>query len=122
MVAILARYAARFSVRALDLTVDSSMLWVGVALATAGRGVAGVRAAAAGRRRHHRHWPLERQPVRITTGTNRRLRLFAVTQIAASFVLLAGSGMLLDDADRAAVRRRTGFDMERVLGDRTCPS
>src|SRR5215469_13455612 len=28
MVAILARYASRFSVRALDLTVDSSMLWV----------------------------------------------------------------------------------------------
>ena len=35
MVAILARYAARFSVRALDLTVDSSMLWVGASLAVA---------------------------------------------------------------------------------------
>ncbi len=35
MVAILARYAARFSVRALDLTVDSSMLWVGAVLAVA---------------------------------------------------------------------------------------
>ena len=33
MVAILARYASRFSVRALDLTVDSSLLWVGAALA-----------------------------------------------------------------------------------------
>src|SRR6202023_3321378 len=33
MVAILARYASRFSVRALDLTVDSSLLWVGGALA-----------------------------------------------------------------------------------------
>src|ERR1700722_19914419 len=33
MVAILARYTSRFSVRALDLTVDSSMLWVGAALA-----------------------------------------------------------------------------------------
>ena len=32
MVAILARYASRFSVRALDLTVDSSLLWVGAAL------------------------------------------------------------------------------------------
>src|ERR1700686_2650734 len=29
LVSILARYAARFSVRALDLTVDTSMLWVG---------------------------------------------------------------------------------------------
>src|SRR5215471_15290436 len=35
MVAILARYASRFSVRALDLTVDSSMLWVGAVLALA---------------------------------------------------------------------------------------
>src|ERR1700675_2602451 len=33
MVAILARYASRFSVRALDLTIDSSMLWVGAGLA-----------------------------------------------------------------------------------------
>src|SRR6202162_998882 len=34
MVSILARYASRFSVRAQDLTVDSSMLWVGAGLAT----------------------------------------------------------------------------------------
>src|SRR3989449_5602462 len=33
MVAILARYISRFSVRALDLTVDASLLWVGVSLA-----------------------------------------------------------------------------------------
>src|SRR5438046_7440551 len=33
MVDILARYASRFSVHALDLTVDSSMLWVGAGLA-----------------------------------------------------------------------------------------
>ena len=33
LVTILARYASRFSVRALDLTVDSSMLWIGAALA-----------------------------------------------------------------------------------------
>src|SRR5688572_22499936 len=32
-VAILARYASRFSVRALDLTVDATVLWVGVGLA-----------------------------------------------------------------------------------------
>ena len=31
---------------------------------------------------------------RITTGTKRRLRVFAVTQIAASFVLLTGAGLL----------------------------
>src|SRR6266446_891100 len=33
LLAVLARYASRFSVRALDLTVDSSMLWVGAILA-----------------------------------------------------------------------------------------
>src|SRR6202021_1153992 len=33
LVAILARYASRFSVRALDFRVDSSLLWVGAALA-----------------------------------------------------------------------------------------
>src|SRR5215472_4189246 len=33
LVSILARYASRYSVRALDLTVDSSMLWMGAALA-----------------------------------------------------------------------------------------
>src|SRR5262247_2860806 len=35
MVDVLAHYAARFSVRALDLTLDSSVLWVGVGLAIA---------------------------------------------------------------------------------------
>ena len=33
MVAVLARYASRFSIRALDFKVDSSLLWVGAALA-----------------------------------------------------------------------------------------
>src|SRR5450631_3201655 len=33
MVSVLARYASRFSVRALDLTLDFSMVWIGVALA-----------------------------------------------------------------------------------------
>ena len=35
MVAIVARFAARFSVRALEVSVDSSLLWVGAALAMA---------------------------------------------------------------------------------------
>ena len=33
MVNILGRYASRFSVRALDLKIDSSMLWLGAGLA-----------------------------------------------------------------------------------------
>ena len=35
MVSVLARYAARYSVRANDVTVDASLLWVGVTLAVA---------------------------------------------------------------------------------------
>src|SRR5438876_6415534 len=94
MVAILARYAARFSVRALDLTVDASVLWVGVALAT----TASVLLAFVPRLPSTdapRGLGLASGGLRITGATNRRLRAFAVTQIAASFVLLAGAGMLL---------------------------
>ena len=46
--------------------------------------------------------------------TNRRLRIFAVTQIAASFVLLAGAGMLLKTL-LAMQAAQTGFDMRHVL-------
>ncbi len=45
MVAILARYASRFSVRALDLTVDATLLWVGAGLALLAAVGARVRAA-----------------------------------------------------------------------------
>ena len=107
MVAVLARYAARFSVRAHDVTVDASLLWVGVILAVA----AAVLLALVPR------LPSAESPsglglssgsVRITTGTNRRLRVFAVTQIAASFVLLAGAGMLITTLF-ALQRQQTGF-------------
>src|SRR2546430_9901693 len=52
--------------------------------------------------------------VRITSGTNRRLRLFAVMQIAGSFVLLAGAGMLLTTLI-ALQSAHTGFNMRQVL-------
>ena len=61
MVAVLARYASRFSVRALDLTVDASLLWVGVGLALVSVGAPGVRAAAALRRGVERPRLVERQ-------------------------------------------------------------
>jgi putative ABC transport system permease protein len=107
LLSVLAQYAARFSVRALDLTVDSTLLWVGVVLAV---GAAVFLAfvprlpsadAANG-------LGLSSGGVRITAGTSRRLRVFAVTQIAASFVLLAGAGMLLT-ALFAMQRAATGF-------------
>src|SRR5437773_222150 len=94
MVAVLARYAARFSIRALDVTVDASLLWVGAGLAIA----AAVLLAFVPRLPSAdaaNGLGLSSGTVRITSGANRRLRLFAVTQIAASFVLLAGAAMLL---------------------------
>src|SRR5438309_1862477 len=107
MVAVLARYAARFSVRANDVTVDASLLWVGVILAVA----AAILLAFVPRlptAESANGLGLSSGGVRITTGTNRRLRVFAVTQIAASFVLLAGAGMLITTLF-ALQRLQTGF-------------
>jgi predicted permease len=50
----------------------------------------------------------------MTSGTNRRLRLFAVTQIAASFVLLTGAGALLTTLF-ALQQARTGMNLRSVL-------
>src|ERR1700736_3638357 len=113
MVAILARYASRFSVRALDLTVDSSMLWVGALLAV----VASVLLAFVPRLpspESSQGFGLSTGSVRITGSTSRRLRVFAVTQIAASFVLLAGASMLLKTL-LALQAAQTGFDTRHVL-------
>jgi len=52
--------------------------------------------------------------VRITGGTSRRLRIFAITQIAASFILLAGASMLIKTL-LTLQATQTGFDMHRVL-------
>ena len=50
----------------------------------------------------------------MTGGATRRLRVFAVTQIAASFVLLAGAAMLLKTL-LALQAVNTGIDTRRVL-------
>src|SRR5471030_393911 len=113
MVAILARYASRFSVRALDLTVDSSMLWVGAGLAI----IASVLLAFVPRLPSadgSQGSGLANGSLRITGSTSRRLRVFAVTQIAASFVLLAGAGMLLNTL-LALQAAKPGFETANVL-------
>ncbi len=113
MVAVLSAYAARFSVRALDLSIDVSLLWVGVGLAL----VSAVLLAFVPRLPSSdasNGSGLSNGSVRITSGTNRRLRLFAVTQIAASFVLLAGAGTLLTTL-YALQRARTGINTHNVL-------
>jgi predicted permease len=52
--------------------------------------------------------------VRITGNTSRRQRIFAITQIAASFVLLAGASMLITTLI-ALQTARTGVDTRHVL-------
>jgi putative ABC transport system permease protein len=113
MVGILAHYASRFSVRALDLTVDSSMLWVGALLAI----VAAVLLAFVPRLPSAdsiNGLGLASGSVRITGSTGRRLRIFAVTQIAASFILLAGASMLIKTLI-SMQSVQTGFDTHRTL-------
>src|SRR5262245_32609040 len=107
MVSLLARYAARYSVRANDVTVDATLLWVGVILAVS----AAVLLAYVPRlpsAESANGLGLSSGSVRITPGTNRRLRAFALTQIAASFVLLAGAGMLVTTL-LALQRQQTGL-------------
>ena len=108
MVAVLASYAARFSVRAHDVTVDATLLWVGAGLAIA----AAVLLAFVPRLPSAdaaNGMGLASGGARLTSGTNRRLRVFAVTQIAASFVLVAGAGMLITTLF-ALQRQQTGFN------------
>jgi putative ABC transport system permease protein len=132
LVALLARFAARFSVRALEVTVDTSLLWVGGGLAL---GAAVLLAyvprlpatSAASSTSSPGRWARgslsERGPagfglasgsLRITPGTNRRLRAFAMAQIAFSFVLLAGAGTLV--ATLVALQTAsTGYNLRQVL-------
>jgi predicted permease len=113
LVSVVSQFAARFSVRALEVTVDASLLWVGAGLAV----VAAVLLAYVPR------LPSTLAPTglgltsgsgRVTPGTNRRLRVFAMTQIAFSFVLLAGAGALVS-ALVALQTARTGYNMRQVL-------
>lgn len=126
LVVIVASFAASYSVRALEVTVDGSVLWIGAGLAMA----AAVLLAyvprlpsldsGSGRPEHGRRASaqaptgLVSSGVRLTPGTNRRLRVFATAQIALSFVMLAGAGMLV--ATLIALQSASaGFEVRQVL-------
>ena len=93
MVAVLGQYAARFSVRAQGLKLDFSLVWFGVALALAAAvflafiprlpSATGTQGGLNGR------------GARVAGSGTRRLRAFAVAQIAASFLLLTGACVLM---------------------------
>src|SRR5262245_40915314 len=107
MVAVLSLYAARCSVPSHSASGDSRLLWVGGVLAIA----AAVLLAFVPRLPSAdatNGMGLSGRGVRLTSGTNRRLRVFAVVQIGASFVLVAGAGMLITTLF-ALQRQQTGF-------------
>jgi putative ABC transport system permease protein len=114
MVAVLGRYAARFSVRADGLTLDFNLVWFGIALALLAAvflaliprlpsGDAPLGAALTGG-----------GGVRVTGGSSRRLRVFAVMQITASFLLLTGAAVLMRTL-YTLEKTRPPFDTARVL-------
>ena len=123
LASVAARYAARFSVRALDATVDSGVLWLGAGLAL----VAAVllayvpRLPSSDRTNSMKPTPNPAGGVRMTPATSRRLKIFATTQIACSFVLLVGAAMLIATLN-AMSTAHTGYDMRQVLAVDVPPS
>ena len=114
MVAVLGRYAARYSVRADGLALDFNLVWFGIVLAL----VAAVflayipRLPSAG---GHLGASLTTGGSRSSTGSsNRRLRIFAVMQITASFLLLTGAAVLMRTL-YTLENTRPPFDTSRVL-------
>ena len=112
MVSVLGRYAARFSVRANDVALDFSLVWFGIALALA----AAVFLAYIPRLPA----PNASQPglasrgTRVAGGSNKRLRIFAITQITASFLLLVGACVLMKTLFELE-KTRPPFDSAKVL-------
>ena len=113
MVSVLARYMSRFSIRALDLTVDSSMLWVGAGLAVLAAALLAFvpRLPSSG---GAQGFGLASSSTRVTGHANRKLRVFAVVQIAASFVLVASAGATVKTL-LSLQAAQSGFDTHHVL-------
>jgi putative ABC transport system permease protein len=113
IVAVLGRYAARFSVRADGLTLDSTLVWFGIALAlTAAVFLALIPRLPSGSAQLGAS--LSSGGTRSNTGSSRRLRVFAVMQITASFLLLTGAAMLMRTL-YTLEKTRPQFDTSRVL-------
>ncbi len=110
---ILARYISRFSIRALDLTIDPSMLWVGGGLAV----LAAVLLAFVPRLPSSggaQGFGLASGGGRVTSSANQKLRAFAIVQIAASFVLVASAGASVKTL-LSLEAAQTGLDTRHVL-------
>jgi putative ABC transport system permease protein len=115
LVEVLAHYLSRFSVRALDLTVDSSLLWVGVVLAAAAAVILAFVPSLPESTSEALHFSSGSGQI---TGSKSRQRIFVVTQIGASFILLAGASMLVTTL-LALQKTETGMDSRHVLAINT---
>jgi len=115
LVEVLAHYVSRFSVRALDLTVDSSLLWVGVVLAGAAAAILAFVPRLPETTSGALHLSSGSGQI---SGSKNRQRIFVVTQIGASFILLAGASMLVTTL-LALQKTETGMDSRHVLAINT---
>ena len=111
MAGLIARYAATFSVPALDASVDPVVLGVGAVLALS---------AAVGLAFVPRLPEVTSQPgsgsssPRPSRSAARRLRAFATTQVALSFVLLTAAGVLLVSLV-TMLHASSDYDLRRVI-------
>ncbi len=105
MATLFSRFASRYSVTALDFQLDATPLLVGVPLAL----VAAVLLAFVPTLPSARGASRQR-----STASDRRMRGFAVAQIAASFMLLAGAGTVIQTL-WALEQTSPGFETANVL-------
>jgi len=105
MTTLLANFASRYTVRALNLTIDSGMTWAAAGLALA---------AAFALAFVPRLPSAQSAGARVTSRATRRLRVFAVAQIAAGFLLLSGTATFAKSL-LALLQAQTGVDTRHVV-------
>jgi predicted permease len=113
LLSILARYISRYSVRALELQVDSSILWVGAGLAL----FAAILLAFVPRLptwSGSQRFGQASLAARVTGTANRKLKVFAVVQIAASFILMSAAAVTVNTL-LYLQSAQSGFDTHHVL-------
>jgi predicted permease len=113
LVTILSRYASRYSVRALDITVDPAMLWLGAGLAV----LAAALLAFIPRlpsSQGDQGYNLAGGSPRVTGAANRKLKVFAIVQVAACFVLVAASAATVKTL-LSLQSARSSFETQHVL-------
>jgi predicted permease len=113
LVGVLSRYAFRYSVRALDITIDPAMLWLGAGLAV----LAAALLAFVPRlpsSQTDEGYALAGGSPRVTGAANNKLKIFAIVQVAACFVLVAASAATVNTL-LSLEAARSPFENQQVL-------